>query len=281
MALRPLTPADAPSAMRLSIQAGWNQVEADWLRLLTLWPDGCFAGTIDGQIVATTTIARYGESLAWIGMVLVDRALRGRGLGGVLFDHAMAQLPARPEMAIGLDASDLGRPMYLKRGFVDVSPAVRYVRSGDARATLTDDLTTPLAPEDWPAIAALDREIFGGDRTTLLRSLSREQGVRGRVLRSGGVVHGFGFIRPGRTAEQIGPLVARSWDSAEALVQALTHEAAGDVILDSIRGASDEAWLQRLGFVPTRRLTRMFYRMASAPFASHPWIIAAGGFELG
>src|SRR5687767_12042617 len=115
-----LTHDDLPDALALSTQAGRNQVAQDWERLVELSPDGCFAGRLDGRLVATATSASPAPGIRWIGMVLVDEAMRGRGFGRILLERALAQ--AAPEEAVGLDATDLGRPLYLKLGFQDVAP---------------------------------------------------------------------------------------------------------------------------------------------------------------
>src|SRR4051794_33231462 len=47
--IRHMTLADVPLGMRLKTAAGWNQVEADWLRMLALEPDGCFVAEWDGE----------------------------------------------------------------------------------------------------------------------------------------------------------------------------------------------------------------------------------------
>src|SRR5687768_3853716 len=55
-----LTLTDLPGALRLSAQAGWNQIDADWRRLVDLWPATCLAGRDDdGQLIATATLAVY------------------------------------------------------------------------------------------------------------------------------------------------------------------------------------------------------------------------------
>jgi GNAT superfamily N-acetyltransferase len=83
-----MTVADVPLGMRLKEQAGWNQTEADWRRFLDLEPEGCFVAELDGQPVGTTTTCVFG-SVAWVGMVLVDPAVRGRGVGRSLMKHAL------------------------------------------------------------------------------------------------------------------------------------------------------------------------------------------------
>jgi hypothetical protein len=76
--VRPLESTDIPGALRLSTQAGWNQIDADWRRLIRLWPDGCLGGwRDDGTLVATATLATFDRSVGWVGMVLVDESCRG------------------------------------------------------------------------------------------------------------------------------------------------------------------------------------------------------------
>ncbi|HZK80536.1 MAG TPA: GNAT family N-acetyltransferase, partial [Humisphaera sp.] len=124
-----LTEHDLPAALRLSTQAGWNQLEADWRRLITLWPQGCFAGRKDGKLIATATLATYGQSLGWIGMVLVDERHRGHGFGGALLAAALLAAKELGVQTVGLDATDLGWPVYLRRGFRDVGGIDRWVCS--------------------------------------------------------------------------------------------------------------------------------------------------------
>src|SRR5688572_17106434 len=116
--INPLQEADLPGALRLSTQAGWNQIDADWRRLIALWPDTCLAGRVDDQFVATATLATYGD-VGWVGMVLVDESHRRRGFGGQMLDAILDLGRARDVRVFGLDATDAGRPVYLRRGFED------------------------------------------------------------------------------------------------------------------------------------------------------------------
>ncbi len=75
--VRTMTLADLPLAMRLKSQAGWNQQEADWRRFLDMQPDGCFVAECAGVAVATTVACVF-DRVAWLAMVLVDAAYRGR-----------------------------------------------------------------------------------------------------------------------------------------------------------------------------------------------------------
>ncbi|MGB9604498.1 MAG: GNAT family N-acetyltransferase, partial [Bryobacteraceae bacterium] len=77
--IRRLRPEDIPLAMRLKEAAGWNQTEQDWLNLIELEPEGCFALETGGVLASTATVVCYGNELAWIGMVLTAPEYRGRG----------------------------------------------------------------------------------------------------------------------------------------------------------------------------------------------------------
>src|SRR5256885_40999 len=98
--------------MELKQQAGWNQTEADWARLLALAPDGCFGYECDGVLASTTTAICYGHDLAWLGMVLTDTAFRKRGFAGRLVEHALTFLDTRGIACVKLDATNMGEPVY-------------------------------------------------------------------------------------------------------------------------------------------------------------------------
>ncbi|HLY11023.1 MAG TPA: GNAT family N-acetyltransferase, partial [Planctomycetota bacterium] len=139
-----LGPEDLDLGLRLSTQAGWNQVAGDWKRVLDLCPEGCLAGRLDGALVATGNVAAISPKIRWIGMILVDEAFRGRGYGSIMMDRCLEIARRSGDEIVGLDASDLGRPVYLKKGFVDVAPIDRWSGvlsvEGDPREVVRLDL---------------------------------------------------------------------------------------------------------------------------------------------
>lgn len=129
-AIRLLRAADLPACMALKDEAGWNQTEQDWLKLLNFAPDSCFGIEIDGTLAATTTVACYGTDLAWIGMVLTSARFRSRGLATALMQHALDYLSRNPVDWIKLDATEMGRPVYQRFGFKDECAVERWLRPG-------------------------------------------------------------------------------------------------------------------------------------------------------
>jgi GNAT superfamily N-acetyltransferase len=249
-----LGPGDLEAALRLSTQAGWNQVAADWQRLFDLAPDGCLAGRLDGRLVASATVASFGQTAHWIGMVLVDGAMRGRGFGSEMLARAIAHARARAGI-VGLDATDLGRPIYLKQGFFDVAPIDRWTGvlrpTQDAREVAIADRSS------FDEIAALDRAACGADRSDLILHLLNEPEVIGVVSVAQGV-RGFAFLRPGRAQAHVGPIVAKEATDVLALLSRLAPLAGGSpVLLDSMRRPENSGILERSGLSISRRLTRM------------------------
>jgi GNAT superfamily N-acetyltransferase len=242
---------DLPAALRLSTQAGWNQLEADWRRLLDLSPEGCLAGRLDGAVVATATIAAYGRDAHWIGMVLVDEAMRGRGFGSAMLSRVIDVARSRGGV-VGLDATDLGRPVYLKQGFVDVAPIDRW--TGVLRPKGHWGPVERIQRSHLDQIVELDRAACGIDRSALLRHLLNDLDVNGFLAPGSG----YGLVRPGRTCSHIGPVVARD---EEVFARLLNHLATvahpSTVLLDALRTTSSSVILEDYGLTVARRLTRM------------------------
>jgi len=275
----PLTHADRDAALRLSTQAGWNQVAADWKRLLDLCPEGCIAGRLGGRLVATATLASYGQDAHWIGMVLVDEENRGRGYGKSLLAHVIRRGLERGTEAIGLDATDLGRPVYLKQSFVDVAPIDRW--GGVLRPTVPVSSTEPLDRGRLDAVTAYDRKAVGLDRTALLRHLAGEEGATGWVARDAAAVRGYAFLRPGRQHFHLGPVVAEDPERfAELVSAAALHRPGSSVLVDVLRSPSSSGLLTASGLEVRRRLTRMTYGRPQ-PLLMGDRVRAATAFEWG
>jgi GNAT superfamily N-acetyltransferase len=277
--IRPMRPDDVPFALELCRLACWNQLEGDWQRLLALEPEGVFVAEDNGQRCGTASITTYGTRTAWIGMILVHPAARRRGIGSALMSHCIRTLQARGVRSIKLDATDQGRPVYLKLGFQDERPIHRYAGQGSIPAE-TGAVPRPIDEGDWPAIARLDATAFGADRMALLRRLACDG--PSAVVGDGGVVRAFGFARPGCEAGFLGPVVATDAEAAGGVVRRLMSALPGgrifcDVLPENLAAA---ALAESLGLTVSRRLTRMVLGDTMNPgCVGHVW--AAAGFELG
>ncbi|MGH7959720.1 MAG: GNAT family N-acetyltransferase, partial [Opitutaceae bacterium] len=119
VALRVMRPGDVPYAHALRQIAGWNQTEHDWRGYLTYDPDGCFVAEVRGKPAGTATTIHYGRRFGWIGMVLVHPDYRRFGLGTRLLKRAITRLQQCEVRCIKLDATPMGKKVYVPLGFVD------------------------------------------------------------------------------------------------------------------------------------------------------------------
>jgi GNAT superfamily N-acetyltransferase len=272
---RTLTPADLPELLALCATAGWNQTEADWRRIMCLEPEGCLGLECDGGLVATATAVCYGRELAWIGMVLTHADYRGRGYGSRITTRAVEHARERGVGTVKLDATEMGRPVYLRLGFLNECPIERWSRAPDAgRISSSPPACAPYSPDP-----ELDRAATGADRGALLASLAREE-----ALSVPG--EGFAMARAGARSVQIGPCVARTPEAARALLRALTGRHVGATITLDLLPSNPRAvaLASELGFAPARTLMRMVLGAGSPPAAfphDDSLVYAAAGFEYG
>jgi hypothetical protein len=217
--------------------------------------------------------------VAWIGMVLVHPSFRRRGIGSALMNRCIEHLQSRGVESIKLDATDQGRPVYLKLGFRDERPACRLTGSRPDGLAAHPSVR-PIRPDDWMAIAPIDFPAFDADRMDLLRILHTE-GPSALVERNG-EVQAYGFARLGFNASYLGPVVSRNPDDARAVAETLLADLpAGSVYWDVLPdNAASLALVESHGFSVTRRLTRMYLGTQMHP-GDVSRIYAPASFELG
>jgi len=251
--LRVLSKSDLDFAHDLSRLAGWNQTRRDWERFLSLGKEGCFLAGEDGRPAGTATTTCYGGELAWIGMVLVHPDFRRRGIGTDLLRRALSYLEEEKGIAcVRLDATPEGRPLYEGLGFSAEWDLSRWVLEG-SREVKVPERSVPLAFS--PEALALDRLVFGADRSELLCSLLTGS-FAGTQLADGS----FGFVREGERASYLGPVTAASTVSGLEIAEMLVRRCSGnrpvfwDLPDENIPARELAA---SLGFRPLRRLTRM------------------------
>lgn len=261
MRLRIMNEQDVPGGLRLNTLSGWNQTTADWQRFLKNSPLGCFVMEHEGQIVGTATTIPYESRFAWIGMVLVDPEYRKQGIGTALLQKTIEHLDDSHIRSMKLDATPQGKPIYTKLGFVEEYEIERWIlkRPPGAIRTTPAPTCTPLDEMRREQILRLDKELFGADRSFLLRALCEEAPEFATAVWEGELVQGYAFGRRGLFADHLGSWMARTRAAAEKLLQAFLAKSLRETLLvDCMKSSSMAVELLRgCGFAPSRPLTRM------------------------
>lgn len=283
--LRPLGEADLPFADSLRALAGWNQTPADWRRLFSLEPSGCFLAERDGKPVGTATTLVHGAELGWIGMLIVHPNHRRRGIGRALLEHCIAHLRALEVRCIKLDATPAGRKVYDTLGFREEWTLARWQRRIPPLWECDADPCSirPWRVTDTPSLTTLDADAFGVSRSRLLFSL-QSQGPAwvGESNGNPPAFAGFGMLRKGSRAMYLGPVAASHPEIGRRLVRRLLAAAAGQEVFWDIpdRNTAAVEYARRHGFNRQRHLVRMFLGDNSAP-GNPAWQFALSGPETG
>ncbi len=261
---------DVAFAMELKNLAGWNQTERDWLGYLEYEPDGCFVAEVAGGRAGTATSIAYGERFGWIGMVLVHPDSRRLGIGSRLLQAAIKHLQGRGVAAVKLDATPMGRKVYVPLGFRDEYELSRYEGIAPVPADIdgTPASVQFLTEGDLPELAAFDAAAFGAERPGVLRSMSRRNRAWCFVARAAsGAIAGYLIAREGRDAAQIGPWIAREEAVAEALLRAFFRRVVGRRVFVDVPHPNRAgcALIARHGFTVQRGFVRMYLGENSHP----------------
>jgi len=266
---------DVAGGLRLNTLSGWNQTAADWQRFLENSPRGCFVMEHDGKVVGTATTICYENRFAWIGMVLVDPEFRKKGIGTELLKKTIEHLDHAGIPTMKLDATPQGKSIYARLGFLEEYEIERWIlkrprnaiskESGSTAAALQmasapQSAREPVSETQRDQLFRLDKELFGADRSFLLRALCEEGPEFATAVWEDESLQGYAFGRRGLFADHLGPWMARKPEAAENLLRTfLTASSRETLIVDWVKANSMAVeLLHRYAFGPSRPLTRMF-----------------------
>jgi predicted N-acetyltransferase YhbS len=274
LTLRPFEASHLDGAVALSRQASWPHRREDWALVLRV-SSGVIALS-EGRVVGTAFCTPFGERLAALNMIIVDTEMRGRGIGRRLMQAIMT---LAGERTLRLVATEEGRPLYEKLGFVATGTVVQH--QGTAIGAVCPSPNAEWAGAgDLEAIAELDKAAFGADRGPLLSCLMEEG--RAMVLREEGRAVGFAFCRPFGRGLVIGPVVARSLDEARRLVATQIGAHQGEFLrVDTGMQTGLAPWLSGLGLTEVGRGTVMYRDAPPRLSAAVPSTFALASQALG
>ena len=260
--IRQMQQSDIQGAEALKRAENWNQTKEDWQMLLSLYPRSCFVACNGSTIVGTVTATNYGNQVAWIGMMLVSKDFRERGISTRLLKTIIENLGVC--RSIKLDATPAGFPVYQKLGFNEELQIDRMVAS-KVRIGQSDAIefsARRFQESDMTAIRKLDFEVFGTDRHPLLEILFNRNEERSWLVERDNKVVGFALVRPGYNFLQLGPLFAETIDDAKCLVTHVMGQFVGQSLVVDVLSDKEELknLLTSFGFSGQRSFVRMFLK---------------------
>ena len=273
--IRPMTPTDVDPAAEVMINGGWGDRRRFLGFCVEHEPIVPLVAEVDDRIVGTG-VATINGLVGWVGMIFVDEALRGRGIGTTLTQAVIDELERAGCASLVLLASPLGQPIYERLGF---RPELDYLIVAAAGiGTTSDSARSPgeaigprpgrlrgLTSDDLPAILAIDAEASGEDRAhILLASADPHTGIV--ALGPDGRVVGFELRTPWGTHPVVAPELV---DGVRLLEDRRSRTPAGAEARTALPGSNRAGLtaLENLGWRSERSLVRM---VRGAPIRWHP-----------
>lgn len=239
--LETMTPDHLDGAVVLSQQASWPHRREDWAFVLAL-SNGVVA-LENGRVVGTAMSTPLGDDVATVNMVIVDEAMRGRGLGRKLMQAALDAAAGRTCLLV---ATHEGLPLYEKLGFVAYGEIAQH--QGVAAKVDAPGNVSWAAGDDFTRLVQLDHLATGHNRLNIMHLLN--ESAQFAVIREDDQVEAFAGIRPFGRGLVIGPVVAKTGEDARSLIDFLLAQHAGEFVrVDTNISTNFADWLTLRGLV--------------------------------
>ena len=239
MIIRPMRPSDLDFAAACTTAEEWaSETRREFEGFFAYDPGGCFIAEKGGRPVGICIATGYGE-FGFVGELIVIPAVRGRGIGRRLLEHAVEYLRTRGARAVYLDGVLAAVPLYERAGFRRVCRSWRFL--GQIPGASHPDVR-PMGARDMEAVAWLDRTAFGADRRFFLERRLTLYPELCWVLEGDGEVRGFITGRRGDDWVYTGPWVVRpDVEHPESLLERFALEVGGSEFAIGVLETNEEA----------------------------------------
>jgi GNAT superfamily N-acetyltransferase len=257
---------DLVSACALSAAEGWNQTEMDWRFLFSGRQNVCLVAEEEGKIAGTATALVHPPGLAWIGMVLVDKQMRGKGIGRKLMSDIINRLDHIE--SVKLDATPAGLPLYRKLGFIEEYNLYRMTNTAfSGISENAQGFPEKIDKTNNAIVLQSDKKIFGSDRSILLSYLLENKPGNAFAVFNSGETVAYIFGRAGLKYSYIGPACGLTSDTVKQIIKkVLVSNSGKPMALDIHEDKHDLiGWLESNEFQIQRSFTRMYLKSNNYP----------------
>jgi GNAT superfamily N-acetyltransferase len=257
LTLRRLEACDLDGALRLSQAERWSHRLEDWqfhYRLGQGWVV-CDAG---GKVVGTASWWANGEQFGTVGLVLVDQAHQGQGIGRQLMNVVMSDAGPR---VLQLVATQAGLKLYQRCGFRERHGIAQHQGTATrvpAVAPLPDTVLRAVSPADVEALCDLDAAAVGANRRQVVSAVFKAGDGVGVLAHRNGRLAGFALVRQSGRGATIGPVVAQDEALAIALIAHQLKTVRGFTRVDVPTDAGQLSdWMETAGLICVDHVTAM------------------------
>ncbi|MFX3673456.1 MAG: GNAT family N-acetyltransferase [Paenisporosarcina sp.] len=223
---------DIPGLIELSTSVGWDYNREE---ITTIMSSGIIYGhkNKEGKIVSSAAIVAYESKVASVGMVIVRGEYRGLGLGKRATEKCLES--AKENTTVMLIATEAGKPMYEKMGFILIDTVHKYLCDSYIPILIDNFRNSSienLQNEEIPQIITLDKNAFGDNRKTLLINRIKQAKKALVVRNADGNLVGFGLSISGTENLLLGPIIAPDAETAYLLINNLAKNHKGKIRID-------------------------------------------------
>ncbi len=250
MIIRQPNPVDWERFSALAGAENWQVPHSELQLFKGPWSQSAYVLDDEGFCGLVTAVAY--EKSAWIGNLIVPYNLRGKGYGRYLFKSRLAALIEQGMISIWLTASEQGRSIYEREGFVEVDCIERWFLSAPRVA-----IGFPLEGEtSWEKLLYVDSLAWRENRDPLLSALCS----CGKVFN---VESSIALLQTGQDVQVLGPWYVHE-DSLHAHQDLLKMMIAATdpnvpVVVDSLASSRLPALCVSAGFQFAGRTSLMAY----------------------
>ena len=260
---------------------GWNPGKNDIDVFWNTDPNGFYGFYYEDTLIAGGAIISYNNEFGFMGLFIVHKNYRNKGIGRKLWhfrrDHLIKRL--HTNASIGMDGVLAMQPFYNRGGFKIAFRDERYefISTEIPFSVHVAEITT----EDFEEINTFDSVNFGCQRTLFLKNWLQMPESKAIKYTENNTILGYAVIRKAEKGYKIGPLFANNKIIAEELFKSCLSIAPNESLFLDIPTVNQNAvdMVKKYNGKYVFECARMYY--GSAPKIDINTIYGITTFELG